>query len=76
MAAMRTLQPSMMPMTAHRSLRVSAERGETEEELEFLRSHLCNEVQGYSSLRTYPLVNFIIVDFVDFKQIDFFFSST
>ncbi|NTZ18993.1 hypothetical protein EXW96_15850 [Paenibacillus sp. JMULE4] len=46
---MRTLQPSMMPMTAHRSLRVSAERGETEEELEFLRSHLCNEVQGYSS---------------------------
>lgn len=38
---------SIMSMTRHLNLRVSAEGVETEEQLDFLRSNQCDEVQGY-----------------------------
>ncbi|MBP1154533.1 MULTISPECIES: EAL domain-containing protein [unclassified Paenibacillus] len=38
---------SIISMTKHLNLRVSAEGVETEEQLEFLRSNQCDEIQGY-----------------------------
>jgi EAL domain-containing protein (putative c-di-GMP-specific phosphodiesterase class I) len=49
-----TIVSTIISMARGLNLRVVAEGVETSEELEFLRSHLCDEAQGYLFSRPVP----------------------